>query len=155
MARIVNILKTLRNNWKKTTFAVVLFSYGYDSANTKFRWRLAKLSKFSRHISVQIGCAISALNIASYSLGITNCWNLIAKRPEGMERRGYPSALRCVNWPWYSILSQTEGKLLNKCVPETRSEHFFNPPQEGKDRIWRLLCSSPIFIGNEGKWTVR
>lgn len=37
MARIVRILKTLRNNWKKSTVGFLLVSYGVNYGVTKYR----------------------------------------------------------------------------------------------------------------------
>lgn len=36
MAKIVGFFKTLRNHWKKSTFAVLLFAYGADYGHDKY-----------------------------------------------------------------------------------------------------------------------
>ena len=36
MAKVVGFFKTLRNHWKKTTFGVLLITYGVDYAHTKY-----------------------------------------------------------------------------------------------------------------------
>ena len=38
MAKVVKVFKVLRNNWKKTTVAVALLSYGIDYADTEFMY---------------------------------------------------------------------------------------------------------------------
>lgn len=36
MAKVVKIFTTIRNNWKKSAFAAVAFSYGVSYSNEKY-----------------------------------------------------------------------------------------------------------------------
>jgi acylglycerol kinase len=37
MAKLISILKTIRNNWKKSTFAACLVAYGVDYGHEKYK----------------------------------------------------------------------------------------------------------------------
>lgn len=41
MAKLIRVLKTLRNNWKKTTFGVLVLSYGVDYGYTKYKYNFS------------------------------------------------------------------------------------------------------------------
>lgn len=44
MAKVVKIFTTIRNNWKKSTFAAVALSYGVSYSNEKYEWDFLPLS---------------------------------------------------------------------------------------------------------------